>query len=67
MVAREEVLVVIREIIDKKRSMPESEQTDALSILLSQVDAGEGISQKEVEDSVIEGMFSAQNGKILSR
>lgn len=66
MTARSKVLSVIREIVDQKRCSPAAAEggTDILSILLQNVDDGH-LTQSEVEDQLIESVFSFQQGPCL--
>ncbi|XP_067938908.1 cytochrome P450 26A1-like [Watersipora subatra] len=61
MVARESVLKVIREVIHENQRLPDQHKDDVLSVLLSEMESGD-LKQVEIEDMLIEGLFSALNG-----
>ena len=65
MSARTKVLTVIRDIIKQKRTTPVTDEeegtADILTILLQNIEEGH-ITQSEVEDQLIESVFSFQQG-----
>ena len=65
MSARSEVLTVVQDIIKQKRTTPVTDEeegtADILTILLQNIEEGH-ISQSEVEDQLIESVFSFQQG-----
>lgn len=60
MQARTAVLTIIRKLMEQKSGSGEGD--DALSHLLMNIKQG-NLDQSEVEDSLIESMFSVQNGE----
>ena len=65
MSARSEVLTVVQDIIKQKRTTPVTDEeegtADILTILLQNIEEGH-ITQSEVEDQLIESVFSFQQG-----
>ena len=69
MSARSEVLTVVQDIIKQKRTTPVTDEeegtADILTILLQNIEEGH-ITQSEVEDQLIESVFSFQQGLIFN-